>query len=291
MGCLFYDGLKVVAEGTGQNDKIYYTNSPGVIGGIVCRDNNGTKLWYHYDRLGTPVAVTDANGGVAAVYQNTAFGYGEWAYGSSGFNQMITDPQPYHLTTKEFDANVGLYYFNARWYDATTARFVSRDSVRRGEPYLYCNSAPNCVDPTGRYCCRSAGGKAAADAFYDKCVKDAKAHLDDMSFLWGQWRDEMQAANEAVLRDDKADCDKRYPFTDVLSNLKKAGCYFAAEASASYRWSLWWGTYLAGIGLATGEYIATLNACDVVAQRICLKYDGLPDDPAFYDPWYWIPSI
>jgi len=31
--------LQVVAEGTGQSDRIYYTNSESVIGGIICRDN------------------------------------------------------------------------------------------------------------------------------------------------------------------------------------------------------------------------------------------------------------
>jgi len=70
----FFDGLKVVAEGTGQNDKIYYTNSPGVIGEIVCRDNNGTKYWYHFDRLGNVMGVTDSNGNVATLYTMEAFG-------------------------------------------------------------------------------------------------------------------------------------------------------------------------------------------------------------------------
>ena len=44
----FYDGLKVLAEGSGTSDKSYYTLSPGAIGGIISRDYNGTKLWYHF---------------------------------------------------------------------------------------------------------------------------------------------------------------------------------------------------------------------------------------------------
>jgi YD repeat-containing protein len=36
-----YDGLQVIAEGTGTSDRICYTNSPAAIGGIVCRDAHG----------------------------------------------------------------------------------------------------------------------------------------------------------------------------------------------------------------------------------------------------------
>jgi len=38
----------------------------------------------------------------------------------------------YHLTTKEFDADSGLYYFGARWYDPVTGRFVSREPLLSG---------------------------------------------------------------------------------------------------------------------------------------------------------------
>jgi hypothetical protein len=56
-----YDGLRVIAAGTGTSDKTYYT-------GGVCRDANGTKLLYHHDRLGNVVAVSDANGNLYSGY-------------------------------------------------------------------------------------------------------------------------------------------------------------------------------------------------------------------------------
>jgi RHS repeat-associated protein len=147
----FYDGLKVVAEGTSQNDKIYYTNSPGAIGGIICRDNNGTKLWYHFDRLGNVMAVTNVNGNMYAGYTMEAFGGVLEVGTSTGYYSSQSDPQPYHLTTKEYDPDTGLYYFNARWYDATTGRFLSRDRVDDGGS-LYLLSLNNPLtfsDPTG----------------------------------------------------------------------------------------------------------------------------------------------
>jgi len=126
----FYDGLKVVAEGTGTADRIYYTNAPGDVGGIICRDQNGTTTHtYHYDRLGNVLAVSNGAGELAAVYESTAFDYALWAFGSPGFNQIIANPQPYHLTTKELDPDTGLYYSNARWYDKHVQRCVSYDRM------------------------------------------------------------------------------------------------------------------------------------------------------------------
>jgi hypothetical protein len=40
----FYNGLKVIAEGTGTTNKIPYANGPGDIGGILSRDQNDAEL-------------------------------------------------------------------------------------------------------------------------------------------------------------------------------------------------------------------------------------------------------
>jgi RHS repeat-associated protein len=57
------------------------------------------------------------------------------------------------FTGKGYDSDVGLYYFNARWYDADTGRFISEDPV--GDPsnpnlYTYGRNNPlSFNDPTG----------------------------------------------------------------------------------------------------------------------------------------------
>ncbi len=52
---------------------------------------------------------------------------------------------------KEMDENTNLYYFNARYYDATTGRFINVDPIQDGSNwYVYCKNNPmNFVDPTG----------------------------------------------------------------------------------------------------------------------------------------------
>jgi RHS repeat-associated protein len=37
------------------------------------------------------------------------------------------------FTGKHYDADVGLYYYNARWYDQQTGRFSTEDPIRDGQ--------------------------------------------------------------------------------------------------------------------------------------------------------------
>ncbi|MBN1410404.1 MAG: RHS repeat-associated core domain-containing protein [Spirochaetales bacterium] len=55
------------------------------------------------------------------------------------------------FTNKKLDANLGLYYFNARWYDPSLGRFTSLDPIKDGTNwYVYCENNPlKCIDPSG----------------------------------------------------------------------------------------------------------------------------------------------
>jgi len=147
------NGLNLITGGTGTNDKIIYTNGAGGPGGIICRDANGTKYYYHFDRLGNVVGVTDSNGSVVSLYTMESFGNVlEMTNGGDFSNERSSDVQPYHLTTKEYDADTGLYYFGARWYDSTTGRWLSREPTQIDGPNLYhfCLGDPaNWVDSDG----------------------------------------------------------------------------------------------------------------------------------------------
>jgi len=110
-----------------------------------------TINYYHHDILGTPLVVTDESGDV--VWWANYYPYGSKHDGNS------SDTKPQRFTGKEFDEELGLYYFGARYYNPTIARFISVDPDKGAEKYpqswnrySYCDNNPMVnVDPTGRY--------------------------------------------------------------------------------------------------------------------------------------------
>jgi len=99
------------------------------------------------------MGVTDSNGNVATLYTMEAFGNVlQITNGGDFSNTTSSDYQPYHLTTKEFDPDSGLYYFFARWYDASTGRWISGDPAKGAlsRIYAFCGDDPvNLLDPDG----------------------------------------------------------------------------------------------------------------------------------------------
>ncbi|HOR88038.1 MAG TPA: RHS repeat-associated core domain-containing protein [Methanofastidiosum sp.] len=68
-----------------------------------------------------------------------------------------TGTEKYTFTGQFIEADIGLYYFGARWYDASLGRFISEDPIKGSmissqsqNPYVYCMNNPlRFVDPSG----------------------------------------------------------------------------------------------------------------------------------------------
>ncbi len=116
---------------------------------VAKKDAAGTKTWYHADRLGSIRLMTNAAGAEVKDYDYRPFGEVLSSSGSMsnerGFTGQIAD------------AETGLMYFNARYYDANLGRFISADTQVQAEDdpqdlnaYSYCGNNPvNNIDPTG----------------------------------------------------------------------------------------------------------------------------------------------
>jgi len=120
------------------------------VGGIlVARQEGSTREWYHSDRLGSIVKMTDASGNVIQSYDYTAFGEFIEQSGSS------TNDATY--TGHRFDEESGLIYMGARYYDPELGRFISPDTIvpdpgnsqaLNRYSYVY-NSPVSNTDPSG----------------------------------------------------------------------------------------------------------------------------------------------
>jgi RHS repeat-associated protein len=112
---------------------------------------NGPRLYYHFDGLGSIAALTDGTGTVAARYHYDAWG------GYRDPAEVDANPNRFGFTGHYFDTETKLYFAKARYYDAAYGRFTIQDSYLGAisDPpslhrYLYAHGNPaRFVDPTG----------------------------------------------------------------------------------------------------------------------------------------------
>lgn len=112
---------------------------------LIAPDGTKSRSYYGTDHLGTTILLTDEDGQIVSQGDTTPFGLDA---GVSGFESMAV-----RYTGKDLDPDTGLYYFNARWMDPATGRFLSEDPIRDGRLwYGYVGNNPlSFVDPTGFY--------------------------------------------------------------------------------------------------------------------------------------------
>lgn len=106
--------------------------------------------FYHPDHLGTSTYLTDANGEPYQFFLNLPFGE------TMAEQHSLTEDYetPFKFNGKELDAETGLYYYGARYYDPKTSIWLSTDPLMEKypnfNPYAYCYQNPiNVIDPTG----------------------------------------------------------------------------------------------------------------------------------------------
>ena len=139
-----YAGLNILYEKnlkTGISTKHIYAD------GIQIAMITSGIFFLHQDELGITRLVT--NNGGATVFSSDYVPYGV-QYGSSGAEDFMYTGQLYDSTT-------GLYYFNARFYDPSTGRFLTLDPTPgiQVDPqslngYAYARDNPlTFIDPTG----------------------------------------------------------------------------------------------------------------------------------------------
>ena len=142
-----YDGEDIVLEYDGSNTlQARYTHGPGIDEPIAITKGSNT-FFYHQDGLGSVTDLTDSAGVTAKSYSYDAYG--------NILESPGTVEQPYTYTGRELDAESGLLYYRARYYDPATARFLQKDAAGFSGGinfYAYVGANPTIfVDPFGLF--------------------------------------------------------------------------------------------------------------------------------------------
>jgi len=143
-----YDNEDILLELDGSNNiTARYTHGPGIDEPLIM-ERSGVSFFYHVDGLGSVTEITDTLGAVKQQY----------TYSSFGKIESQLDPnfvQLYTFTSREFDPETGLYFYRARYYEASTARFLQQDPIGLAggiNVYAYVNANPiNSGDPFGLF--------------------------------------------------------------------------------------------------------------------------------------------
>jgi len=128
-----------------------YLNGAGEILGKIRYLPSGIKqVWYYlHDGLGSTTYLLDNYGNIVNTYYYEPFG--------KCWNVSHDPGKNTRFTGKEYEEDIGLYYFANRWYDPDAGRFVTKDPAEEEilkpltiNRYIYALNNPiNFTDPTG----------------------------------------------------------------------------------------------------------------------------------------------
>jgi RHS repeat-associated protein len=153
-----YDKVVLESDGKGRQTarNVYGTS-------LISRLDAGEKVFYLYNGHADVTSLIDPSGRKRATYDYDAFGNpidsATQYFDASGNVTTSTGKidSPYRYAGYQYDKETGLYYLNARYYDASVARFITEDTYAGQDIdplslnlYTYVQNNPIMyTDPTG----------------------------------------------------------------------------------------------------------------------------------------------
>jgi len=148
------EGDKVTYESNG-TDKIYYTYDSE--GDLISMNLNETEYYYIRNAQGDIIGLFDKAG-----TQVVAYTYDTWGKLISTTGTLASTvgvKNPYRYRGYRYDGETGLYYLNARYYNAEWGRFINADAyggnvgnLLSHNVFAYCMNNPvNMSDPSGNW--------------------------------------------------------------------------------------------------------------------------------------------
>ncbi len=155
----YYDGNRVIEE-RNASDAVTLTYGYGDewVDDRLTMTHQGATYCYVTNALGSVVAMTDVSGHVVERYQYDAFGtptIWDGVYSTTRTRSVVGNR--FLFTGREYDAEIGLYFYRDRHYAPWLGRFMQRDPIgvwsdarSPGNSHAYVGNNPiNYVDPFG----------------------------------------------------------------------------------------------------------------------------------------------
>ena len=110
--------LPVVLQESGPDGNISYAYGLD----LISESSPTFNYFYHYDGLGSVIALTDASGRPSAAYV-----YDPWGNPLLAIPDIVGTRNKFRFTGEAFDPGTGLYYLRARYYDSSIGRMMTQD--------------------------------------------------------------------------------------------------------------------------------------------------------------------
>jgi len=247
-----YDGDDVIQERNGTTITKTYQYGPGLDRPLVVQGLSDT-LFFVADHLGSVVAVTDESGDV--VLTRTYDPFGKLTSGASA--------EGFSYTGREWEPDTGLFYYRARFYDASLGRFISEDPTRfaadtnlyryvlnnplvYNDPFGWAAAAVVCCDGKGGFttCIKQGGLSGILETCVNEHEEDhakwLREHCPDQCkgkpAKYDQFQMTPEQQKEFECRGYKAevDCLKRPPMKDPQVTMKRIRDLKAAQKNKKF---------------------------------------------------------
>lgn len=226
------------------DDKIDFKDV-GILAELWLSDGQRSEdYFYHYDGLGSVIALTDSADNIIESYSYDVFGQP---------NTTSSVGNPYLFTGRRHNTETGLYYYRARYFDPYIGRFLQIDPIGYfGGVNIYTyvgNNPTNWIDPYGL--CK---------------VDDTRKPIEDEFDWWGTfWHEFGKGAHETALG-----------FLEMLPGwtYETTKFWYAYEGDIRTSQSYWEGRATYGFSGKLIEYVISTQAISSLEKLHTLRQMG-----------------
>jgi RHS repeat-associated protein len=190
-----YDAEDIVEERTSgsSSDTIRYHHGVGIDEPLARTNGSSVPTYYLADHLGSIVQETSASGAVTLEREYDPWGVAMQGASTSG----------YAYTGREWDAEIGLSYNRARYYDPTAGRFLGEDPIGLLGGFNWMSYVANrpvgAIDPFGL--CSEEPDQRERFAEYRRQLQNARTEEERNRILRAMFNDPNIKVSEAGVPD------------------------------------------------------------------------------------------